>query len=86
MNTYRDTIAKAVPGRSEADYAEIEEIMRKDIFHSTLDWQTEEQLMDAAREAAEMMAALRMWRAYRRYTALQALRQGRSHVRLKRSR
>ena len=29
----------------------IEDIMRNDIFHSTLDWQTEEQLTDAARQA-----------------------------------
>lgn len=53
---YRDIIAKAVPGRSDADYAEIETIMRQDIFHSTLDWQTEQQLMEAAVEGAKMLA------------------------------
>lgn len=33
------------------DLAQIENIMRDEIFHSTLDWQTCEQLADAARQA-----------------------------------
>ena len=33
------------------DFAQIENIMRDEIFHSTLDWQTREQLTDAARQA-----------------------------------
>jgi len=33
------------------DLAQIENIMRDEIFHSTLDWQTSKQLADAARQA-----------------------------------
>lgn len=33
------------------DLAQIENIMRDEIFHSTLDWQSREQLADAARQA-----------------------------------
>ena len=36
----------------------IEEIMRQDIFHSTLDWQTREQLQEAAREAQLILQSL----------------------------
>jgi hypothetical protein len=32
----------------------IEQIMRDDIFHSTLDWQTAEELKDGARKAHEL--------------------------------
>ncbi len=34
---------------------ELEEVMRYDIFHSTLDWQTRDQLMVAAVEAAKIL-------------------------------
>jgi 2-phospho-L-lactate guanylyltransferase (CobY/MobA/RfbA family) len=34
---------------SEAEAAQIEEVMRNVIFHSTLDWQTREELVEAAR-------------------------------------
>jgi hypothetical protein len=33
------------------DFSQIENIMREEIFHSTLDWQSREQLADAARQA-----------------------------------
>lgn len=33
------------------DLAQIENLMRNEIFHSTLDWQTREQLSEAARQA-----------------------------------
>ncbi len=33
----------------------IEEIMRNDIFHSTLDWQTRTELRRGARQAAELL-------------------------------
>ncbi len=36
----------------------IEEVMRGDIFHSTLDWQTVEEFEDGAREAVEVLIAL----------------------------
>ena len=38
-------------GCSPADAPEIEDYMRHDIFHSTLDWQTLAQLKKAAKEA-----------------------------------
>lgn len=36
---------------------EVEDIMRHDIFHSTLDWQTREQLREAAHKAKSLMEA-----------------------------
>jgi hypothetical protein len=41
------------------EISEIEDIMRHSIFHSTLDWQTREQLQTAAREAWEILKELR---------------------------
>jgi hypothetical protein len=38
-------------GATVKDLAQIENIMRQEIFHSTLDWQSREQLVDAARQA-----------------------------------
>ena len=38
-----------------ADARMIEHIMRDDVFHSTLDWQTRAQLRGAARQAAKML-------------------------------
>jgi hypothetical protein len=38
-------------GVSAKDLAQIENIMREEVFHSTLDWQSREQLADAARQA-----------------------------------
>jgi len=35
--------------------AELETVMRHDIFHSTLDWQTPGQLRDAAKQAAKIL-------------------------------
>ena len=58
MNYYEDLIIRAtgVPGR-DARY--VEDIMRNDIFHSTLDWQTRAQLVRAARKAADLLKAYR---------------------------
>jgi len=42
----------------EARAAAIEDVMRQDIFHSTLDWQTKEQLQEAAREAELILQSL----------------------------
>ena len=41
----------------QSDAPIIEEIMREDIFHSTLDWQTRSMLQKAAREAVKLRAA-----------------------------
>jgi len=54
MSAYRMMIIEATrcnPG----DVGMIEHIMRDDIFHSTLDWQTGAQLRAAARKAAKML-------------------------------
>lgn len=37
--------------------AEIEETMREDIFHSTLDWQPRKQFAKGVREAIELLKA-----------------------------
>ena len=42
-------------GAPARDLALIENIIRDDIFHSTLDWQTHEQLADAARQAFDLL-------------------------------
>ncbi len=56
MNFYQEGII-ALLGCSAADAVMIEFIMREDIFHSTLDWQSRAQLDRAARQAARMLAA-----------------------------
>lgn len=55
---YLRTIAAALPGLTEIEYREIEEIMRHTIFHSTLDWQTKAQLRRAAKQARQVQLAL----------------------------
>ena len=52
---YTDIISQATGVTDSDDLAVIEDIMRHDIFHSTLDWQTREQLSDAAIEANEVL-------------------------------
>lgn len=54
MSTYRETIKRAT-GCADAEAVEIEDVMRNVIFHSTLDWQTREELEDAARLAVEVI-------------------------------
>lgn len=53
MTIYTKIIIEAT-GVNETIANEIETIMRFDIFHSTLDWQTKEQLIKAAREALDI--------------------------------
>lgn len=50
MTCYEQLIIEAT-GCTLAQAAEIEDVMRHDIFHSTLDWQTKKQLTDAAKQA-----------------------------------
>lgn len=52
------------------DLAQIENIMREDIFHSTLDWQSREQLADAARQAFALLLAHRDLFSFGRASAL----------------
>lgn len=55
---YTRTIAEALPGLNPQQYAAIEDVMRHDIFHSTLDWQTSDQLKQGAREAYDLLVAI----------------------------
>lgn len=53
-------IIHAATGVSDAaDLADIEDSMRHDIFHSTLDWQSRDQLIAGAREAWTLVRQLR---------------------------
>jgi hypothetical protein len=54
MSRYLEIIRQAT-GCTAAQAAEIENVMRNVIFHSTLDWQTKEELEDAARLAVEVI-------------------------------
>ncbi len=54
MSPYHHLIQDAT-GAPECDLAMIERIMREDIFHSTLDWQSDEQLKKAAIQARQLL-------------------------------
>ncbi|MBI4376337.1 MAG: hypothetical protein HY549_07785 [Elusimicrobia bacterium] len=62
MNTrrsfYRSLVIEAT-GINEKEAGYVEEIMREDIFHSTLNWQSRAQFVRGAREAVEMLKAYR---------------------------
>lgn len=53
-NGYQEIIFEATQC-NEKDGLIIEEIMREDIYHSTLDWQTREQLHAAAKQAQTLL-------------------------------
>ena len=53
-SAYLDFIKK-VTTCTDDEAVVIEDIMRHDIFHSTLDWQTEKQLKKAAKMGYEIM-------------------------------
>jgi DnaJ-domain-containing protein 1 len=59
LRGYALSIKGAVPHADDADLAEIEEIMRQDILHSTLDWVSAKQFDAVAREAYEVLLAMR---------------------------
>jgi hypothetical protein len=54
QSPYAPLIAEATGARA-ADVSKIETIMRDEVFHSTLDWQTEAQLADAATQAYHLL-------------------------------
>jgi hypothetical protein len=56
---YQKLISEATGVTDPEDLAEIEDCMRNDIFHSTLDWQTRAQLMKGAREAWQVVQLMR---------------------------
>ena len=58
MSAYKAVIVGAT-GANDKDAALIEDIMRQDIFHSTLDWQTKAQLVKAAKTAKRFLAVMR---------------------------
>ena len=55
MSSYRAMILEDT-GCTTGDAGLIEHIMREDVFHSTLDWQTRAELRRAARRAATILA------------------------------
>ena len=55
MNGYHQLITEATGVTHPEEVAEIEECMRQDIYHSTLDWQSREELMNAARIAMKVL-------------------------------
>ena len=68
MSGYEKDVIE-VTGCSAGDAVMIEHIMREEIFHSTLDWQTATQFNRAARKAAKILAADReIYQEYFRLT------------------
>jgi hypothetical protein len=55
---YKAMIVKAT-GCAEHEAEEVEEIMRHEVFHSTLDWQTKAQFNKGAREAYQVLQLMR---------------------------
>ena len=55
LRGYAISIKQAVPNADIADLAEIETIMRQDIFHSTLDWVPAPLFDKSARLAYEVL-------------------------------
>ena len=51
---YKNIIMLAT-GCTTEEAEDVEDMMRNDIFHSTLDWQTKEQLEEAARVAFRLL-------------------------------
>ncbi len=47
---------EAVPGLTQTQYDAIEDTMRHVVFHSTLDWQTRDQLHEGARQAFAILS------------------------------
>jgi hypothetical protein len=69
MNPLRRLIQRAT-GAPARDLALVENIMRDDIFHSTLDWQTREKLTVAARQAFALLESNRDVDEFGRASAL----------------
>lgn len=56
---YISTLIREATKDPLKDVAMIEHIMRSDIFHSTLDWQSRDQLVDGARAAHSLLVSNR---------------------------
>jgi hypothetical protein len=59
LRGYAKSISEATGVTDPGDLADIEDSMRHEIFHSTLDWQTKAQFNRGAREAWEIVQMLR---------------------------
>lgn len=51
----RDQMIQKACGCAPSEVTEVEETMRDVVFHSTLDWQTRQQLVAGARQAYKLM-------------------------------
>lgn len=60
LRYYAKLISEATGYTNPAHLAEIEETMRQDIFHSTLDWQTRKVFDAGARMAVELLIELKI--------------------------
>ncbi len=58
MKLYQSIISESTGVTNEKTLAELEDIMRHDIFHSTLDWKTRAQLGKAAKTALQIKMEL----------------------------
>ena len=58
MSHYSKLITEATGETDPQRVADIEESMRQDVFHSTLDWQAKDHLLWGAREAVKILAAM----------------------------
>jgi hypothetical protein len=54
-----EQLIREVTGCSAEDAPLIEDLMRHEVFHSTLDWQSRDLLAAGAREAASLLPAVR---------------------------
>lgn len=59
LRGYAASIAKATGIMNADDLADIEDSMRNDIFHSTLDWQSPAVFAKGARDAWEIVQIMR---------------------------
>jgi hypothetical protein len=75
QRNFLQRLIQSATGAAETDWALIESIMRDEIFHSTLDWQSEAQLKEAARQAATRLNADRELYEFSRSNALAAFRE-----------
>ena len=57
MSHYQKLITEATGRTDPFDLHVIEDCMRNDIFHSTLDWQSRKQFISGAQEAEQLLIA-----------------------------
>ena len=72
FKTYFTSFSKRPPEPPLNDLTMIENIMRDDIFHITLDWQTGKELSSAARQAFDLLNENRNMNEFSHATAMAA--------------